>query len=118
MTPELIFDPKLEGLISHCETKCVKQCCGIDSFDFSPVSLAYYLKNNPLASMSIIDAELKQLQAIAESHDIDQKTVFFSPFLNDQISISRLTDFIQELRSNLNLAIKLNSISEKERFNR
>lgn len=36
------FEVKIEhpllGLINSCEMICVRDCCGIDAFDFSPVS--------------------------------------------------------------------------------
>ena len=36
----------LANLVSYCEKLCVKECCGIESFDFSPIHLASWLEQS------------------------------------------------------------------------
>jgi hypothetical protein len=38
--PEIIIPDKLRHLIDDCEKGCVKACCGIDAYDFTPLHIA------------------------------------------------------------------------------
>jgi len=118
MKPELTFNPQFETLLSHCETKCVKQCCGLEAFNFSPIDLAFFLRRNTTVSMTIIDAELDQLGTIANSINPENSPTWFSPFLNEEINTNGLKNLVKEIRHNLILAAKLISISEDERYER
>ncbi len=33
----------LAGLIDRCQTICVRECCGVDAYDFSPIHIASFL---------------------------------------------------------------------------
>ncbi len=118
MKPELTFNPQFETLLSQCETKCTKHCCGLDAFNFSPIDLAYFLNRNSSISMTMIEAELEQLSKIANSINPEVGPTWSSPFLNDEINSRDLANFIEEIRHNLNIAEKLNAVSEDERYAR
>lgn len=116
MIQELILDPSLEDLITDCETRCERYCCGVRAFDFSPLNFAYYLYRRPNFSLNVIVAELRQLMTIANAYKNEVEIVCSVPFLNQSFTKPGLKAFIIELQENLILSLKLSSLSESQRF--
>jgi len=101
----------LADLISYCEKNCVKECCGIDSFDFSPVHIASWLQQSQgepnEETVGMLNQQLQDLRnqfGSASStdgyeSDEDEMNQCFTPPQVDQ-----LTD---QLTANLKYAIEL-----------
>lgn len=64
---QIIVDYPLLGLIKHCETFCVAECCGLDAFDFSPIHIASFLiRYTGKVESEEVDKIVSQLQELNE----------------------------------------------------
>ena len=105
----------LTDLIKSCEKPCVKECCGIEAFDFSPVHVASWLhsyQSEPTDSIvSLLNQQLDDVRASYGSDsdsdgyesDEDEMNQIFSPAQVDQL--------VNQLKTNLQHAVELNQQS-------
>ena len=105
----------LTDLITSCEKLCVKECCGIESFDFSPIHIASWLhqsRGEPTEkTVSLLNEQLDDLRircgsdSSSEGYESDEEEMnqFFSPVQVDQL--------VNQISTNLKHAIELNEKS-------
>lgn len=101
----------LRQLICSCENLCVKACCGIEAFDFSPAHIASYLdqaKGQPLEkTISEIKTQLSEFQAnygdgsMGDGYESDENE------MNQIFSAAQVSQLVVEISSNLESAIDL-----------
>ena len=101
----------LSDLVLYCENLCVKECCGIESFDFSPIHLASWLQQSRgEPSEEVLQKLHQQLEdfrtrfgsgSSSEGYESDDSEMnqIFSPEQVDQLA--------QQLAANLKVAVQL-----------
>ena len=107
----------LSDLISYCENLCDKECCGIESFDFSPVHVASWLQQSSGESteetVKQLNAQLEELRAefgskssSTEGYESDENE------MNQIFSPAQVDDLANQISTNLKHAIDLNAKSD------
>jgi len=106
----------LSHLISYCEKSCVKECCGVSAFDFSPIHIASWLHQTvgePVEEMIVeVSKQLEDFQSqfgsgsSSEVYESDENEMNqdFTPEEIDQLAI--------QISTNLKHAIELNEKSK------
>jgi len=101
----------LTDLVSYCEKLCVKECCGLEAFDFSPVHIASWLHQSsgesPEKTIGLLTEQLDEFRAQFGSEsstdgyesDDDEMNHCFSPEQVDQLAT--------QLSTNLKYAIEI-----------
>ena len=105
----------LSKLISYCEKNCVKECCGIDSFDFSPVHIASWLHQSSGDSTEEIVKQLnEQLEELrvkfgsassTEGYESDEDE------MNQIFSTEQVDQLANQISTNLKHAVDLSEKS-------
>ena len=105
------FSSPLADLVSYCEKLCVKECCGIESFDFSPLHIASWLQQSrgepSEKTIGMLKEQLEDFRIKFGSgsssdgyeSDEDELNQIFSPQQVDQLA--------DQISTNLNYAIEL-----------
>ena len=105
----------LSDLIRYCEKTCVKECCGIESFDFSPIHIASWLhqsRGEPTEkTVGLLNVQLDDLRirhgvgSGSEGYESEETEMnqFFSPEQVDQLA--------SQIEANLQHAVELNQRS-------
>lgn len=107
----------LSQLISYCEQLCVKECCGIEAFDFSPVHIASWLQHSrgePTAKT--VDDLSKQLQEFRTQFGSDSNTEGYESDedeMNQIFSPAQVDQLVQQISTNLEHAIALRQRSHQ-----
>lgn len=105
----------LSNLISFCENLCVKECCGVESFDFAPVHIASYLhqsRGEPAEkTIGLLKEQLEDFQirhgskSPANGYESDDNE------MNQDFSGEQVDQLVDQISSNLQHAIELNEKS-------
>lgn len=106
----------LRQLISYCEQICVKECCGIEAFDFSPVHIASWLQQSRGEPTSkTVDELKKQLSEFraqfgtgsnSEGYESDEDE------MNQIFSEAQIDQLVEQISKNLEHAIELRQKSD------
>ncbi len=105
----------LSNLISSCEKLCVKECCGIEAFDFSPVHIASWLhasRGEP--AESTIDQISEQLDDLRIRYGSGSSTEGYESDeneMNQVFSPEQVDQLVNQVSTNLKHAIELNQQS-------
>ena len=107
------------NLVNRCQTLCEVECCGISSFDFSPVHIASYLimwESKPRASdLKKLRVQLAQLKHNHGHNGAISNGVTITD-LNQKFSGDEIDILVDEISYNLNLALQICEQAQKERF--
>ena len=105
----------LSYLISSCEKNCVKECCGVSAFDFSPVHIASWLHRSngePIdETVNQISEQLDELRdqfgtgSSAESYESDENE------MNQDFTPEEIDQLVSQISTNLKHAVELNEKS-------
>ena len=105
----------LSYLISYCEKSCVKECCGVSAFDFSPVHIASWLhqsQGEPTEeTVSLLSKQLEDFrvqfgsESSAEVYESDENE------LNQDLDPAEVDQLVNQISTNLKHAIELNEKS-------
>ena len=111
-------DPLL-NLVSRCQTMCVAECCGIDAYDFSPVHIASYLLmwqgKVDQSSLAKLRGQLGALKANYGSSGASAQGVTLDE-MNHSFTGPQIDRLVDEIKANLDLALRICEDSEKTRF--
>ena len=101
----------LRRLINECEKLCVKECCGIEAFDFSPVHIASWIdqvKDRPTSqTISEIESGLDDfriehgLGGIHEGYESPEEE------MNQNFSAEQVKNLANEIQANLTAGVEL-----------
>ena len=113
------LEAPLLNLVSRCQAICIPECCGIDAYDFSPIHIASYLimYRGKIDNKEISDLrnQLETLKANYGSSGASDKGVTIDE-MNQGFSGEEVDSLVDEILTNLNIAIKLAEKSEIERY--
>ncbi len=112
------LEPPISNLIARCQTICVAQCCGIDAYDFSPIQIASYLT---MWRGDIDEAEIKKIQTqldVLKGNYATRGISLTIEEMNQTFKPKALSEFVDEIRYNLDLALELISVSNSKRYKR
>jgi len=105
----------LSYLISYCEKSCVKECCGVSAFDFSPIHIASWLHQTVGDSIEeTVDEVNKQLDDFkAEFGSCSSSEVYESDEneLNQDFTPDEIDQLTNQISTNLKHAVELNEKS-------
>ena len=106
----------IEYLIKCCEVYCVKDCCGLNAFDFSPVHIASYLLDSGYSTSDIKKLK-KSLSRFIETNitSIKDNLVYIN-VISDSLNKKELNNLQNEISTNIDLALKIIEVSEKDRY--
>lgn len=109
----------LSELIRKCESICVKGCCGIDAYDFSPIHIASFLIMYTGAPEEKVLRDLKsQLEALAANYGengASAKGVTLEE-MNQKFSGKKLDQMVTEISQNIQLALVYIKEAERQRY--
>ena len=101
----MAFPTPLSKLIFYCEQNCVKECCGIDAFDFAPVHIASWLQTQDDGADAIVSQLKQQLDdfrgEFAAGYESDEEE------MNHILTAEQVTQLATQLSANLDHAVKL-----------
>jgi hypothetical protein len=111
-------DPLL-NVVSRCQTICVAECCGVDSFDFSPIHIASSLlmwegKPNP-NGVSKLRSQLAALKANYGSSGASASGVTIND-MNQNFAGAEIDALVDEITANLDVALRLCADAERRRY--
>jgi nitroreductase len=118
--PIMALPTTLRNMICSCEKLCVKGCCGIESFDFSPVHIASYLsahRGQP-AEKTIEEIEL-QLNNFRADHGIGSEGNGYESDeseMNQIFSAEQVSQLVDEIEANLGEATEIARRSDLARW--
>ncbi|QEG20195.1 DUF6331 family protein [Mariniblastus fucicola] len=105
----------LSDLVSYCEKLCVKECCGIEAFDFSPVHIASWLhqsRGEPTdKTVGLLNDQLEDLRirfgtgSSEEGYESDENE------MNQFFSTAQVDQLADQIETNLKHALELNQQS-------
>ena len=105
------FSEPLRRLINECEKLCVKECCGIEAFDFSPVQIAAWLdqiKDRPTSqAVSEIETGLDDFRI--EHGPGGSNEGYESPEdeMNQIFSAEQVVSLTDQIQTNLKAGVEL-----------
>jgi nitroreductase len=101
----------LSYLITSCEKLCVKECCGIESFDFSPVHIASWLQQSrgePMEkTVALLNEQLEDLRIRHGSGSSNEGYESDENELNQDFSAQQVDQLVDQVSTNLKHAIEL-----------
>jgi len=110
-------DP-LDSLVDRCQTKCMPRCCGVDSFDFSPLHIGSFLivyEGGGTIEKTIkeLNMQLDTLSANYGRAGASGRGVYLEAFENE-VSSSQLDSVVQQIKTNIDLALSYIKDYEKK----
>jgi nitroreductase len=107
----------LSYLVSYCENLCVKECCGIEAFDFSPVHIASWLHQSRGEPTTKTVADInEQLNAFRDQFGSASNTDGYESSedeMNQIFSPEQVDQLVEQIATNLKHAIALNQESNQ-----
>jgi len=107
----------LSYLISYCEKSCVKECCGVSAFDFSPVHIASWLHQSSgestEESINLLRDQLEDLRVQFGSGSSSEVYESDENEMNQDFTPQEIDLLVDQVSTNLKHAIELN---EKSNF--
>lgn len=101
----------LVDLISHCENLCVKECCGIESFDFSPLHIASWLQQSQgEPNEKTVAALRQQLEEFRAQYGTGSSTDGYESDedeMNQCFTTEQVDQLATQLVTNLDIALDL-----------
>lgn len=105
----------LSKLISYCEIPCVKECCGIEAFDFSPVHIASWLRQligeTVEETAILLSGQLDDLRAQFGSSSSTEGYESDEDEMNHDFTPEEVDQLANQISTNLKHAIELNEKS-------
>lgn len=113
------LDSPLSDLIKRCESLCSAKCCGLDAYDFSPLHMASFLiMYNGDIEQSEIRLLTDQIDRLSENYGksgaICQGVAIEG--VDRTFSAEDIDSMVNELKSNLKLALQYVRDSETRRY--
>jgi nitroreductase len=101
----------LAELVSYCEKLCVKECCGIESFDFSPVHIASWLQQSrgepAEKTLGLLHEQLDDLRIRYGSGSNSEGYESGEGEMNQFFSPEQIDQLVTQLSTNLKYAVEL-----------
>lgn len=98
-------------LISYCEKLCVKECCGIESFDFSPVHIASWLQQSrgepAEKTIGLLDEQIEDFRIRYGSGSDSDGYESEEGEMNQCFSSKQVDQLATQLSTNLKYAVEL-----------
>lgn len=97
---DIVLPPFLAALCKSCETVCVRECCGIEAFSFSPFNIIYHLTKLQRRSLDSeiadIRLELADLATRLRTSDLNTENLVLAD-LNAILTIEQVFALIDEI---------------------
>lgn len=105
-------------MMAACETSCVKECCGLDAYDFSPLNLAAHLsKYHREIKQSILNKTKQDLDSLLESakkinSEPEEEFTFEIEEMNEYFNFAKLKKLIEIIKMNIDLTPQILELSK------
>ena len=107
---------EIEYLIKCCEVYCVKDCCGLNAFDFSPVHIASYLLDSGYSTSNIEKLKESLSRFIEINITSIENNLVYIHIISDSLNKEELKNLQSEISANIDIALKIIEASEKDRY--
>jgi hypothetical protein len=91
--------PPLADCFLHCETECVRECCGIDAISTDPGLIVEWSHNVGPETSGQALGQLRQLVAAVEDRSHKVRSQFLNHFTVDDEAREQLLSFLEAFRS-------------------
>ena len=106
----------IEYLISSCEIWCVKDCCGLDAFNFSPVHIASYLLSIDYSTSKIQELKQSLSELINCYINSIENGLVYLPIISDSLNREELENLNPVQIENWSFVQKSNRLIERRKI--
>jgi hypothetical protein len=91
----------LRDCFLHCETECVRECCGIDAIATDPESISAWRREAGPPRVAEARRQLDELVSVVEDRTHNVSSSFLNHYTCDDSARRQLLDFLAAFRAGL-----------------
>ena len=91
----------LSDCIIHCETVCVRACCGIDAISTDPVLIEEWCRQAGTLTVTEARLQLAALRELVEDRSNRVVSMFLNHRVHDEVSRRELQEFLAAIDAGL-----------------
>lgn len=98
---EVEISPPLADCFLHCETACVRECCGIDAISTDAEQIAGWSRKAGPEAVSEAISQLRQLIEVVEDRSQEVSSTFLNHQTDDDAARNDLLTLLEAFRTAL-----------------